>query len=46
MADVETLNELFKQLSVSKEQAAIKEASNALASFINGDFESGDAPAP
>ncbi|KAJ2903061.1 putative fungal-specific cytosolic translation elongation factor 3 (eEF3) [Zalerion maritima] len=45
MADVSTLNELFKQLQVSKESGAIKEASGALASFINGDFEAGDAPA-
>ena len=40
----QVLDELFKQLSISKNADAIQTASAALASSINGDFETGDAP--
>ena len=38
------LDELMQKLTISKEADAIKEASAALASFINGRIEDCDAP--
>lgn len=41
---VQVLDELMKNLTVSKDAAAIKAASAALASFVNGRIEDQDAP--
>lgn len=41
---VQVLDELMQKLTISKEADAIKEASSALASFINGRVEDLDAP--
>lgn len=41
---IQVLDELFQKLTVSKEAADIKEASNQLASFINGRIEDQDVP--
>jgi elongation factor 3 len=41
---VKVLDELMQKLTISKEPAAIKEASSALASFINGRIEDQDVP--
>lgn len=41
---VKVLDELMQKLTISKEADAIKEASNALASFINGRIEDLDTP--
>ena len=41
---VQVLDELFKKLTVSKDAAAIKEASNEIASFINGRIEDQAVP--
>lgn len=41
---VHVLEELLSKLSVSKSQDEINAASNAVASFINGDIEEQDAP--
>ncbi|KAJ0165179.1 Elongation factor 3 [Colletotrichum tanaceti] len=41
---VKVLDELFQQLTISKEAADVKEASSALASFINGRIEDQDVP--
>ncbi|SPO01503.1 probable translation elongation factor eEF-3 [Cephalotrichum gorgonifer] len=41
---VKVLDQLMSQLSVSKDAAATKEASIALASFLNGRIEDGAAP--
>lgn len=38
------LEELMNKLSISKDAAATKEASAAIASFINGAIEDNDAP--
>ena len=41
---VKVLDELMQQLSISKDAAAIKEASNSLASFMNGRIEDQAVP--
>ena len=41
---VKVLDELMQQLSISKDAAAIKDASAALASFMNGRIEDQDVP--
>ena len=41
---VKVLDELMQKLSISKDAAAIKEASSALASFMNGRIEDQAAP--
>lgn len=41
---VKILDELMQNLTVSKEPAEIKEASAALASFMNGRIEDQDVP--
>ncbi len=41
---VKVLDDLMQKLTLSKEADAIKEASAALASFINGHIEDQDAP--
>ncbi|GJC94462.1 ABC transporter [Colletotrichum higginsianum] len=41
---VKVLDELFQKLTISKEAADVKEASSALASFINGRIEDQDVP--
>ena len=41
---VKVLDELMQSLSIAKEASAIKDASSALASFINGRIEDNDAP--
>ena len=41
---VQVLDELMKKLTISKDAASIKEASTALASFVNGRIEDQDAP--
>jgi elongation factor 3 len=41
---VKVLDELFQKLTISKDAAAIKEASAALASFMNGRIEDNDVP--
>lgn len=38
------LDELMQKLTISKEAASVKDASAALASFINGRIEDKDAP--
>ena len=40
----QVLEELFQNLTISKEAAAIKGASQELASFINGRIEDQDVP--
>lgn len=42
---VKVLDELMQKLTISKESAGIKEASSALASFINGRIEDQAVPA-
>jgi len=41
---VKVLDELMAKLNISKEQADINAATSSLASFINGDIETKDAP--
>jgi elongation factor 3 len=41
---VKVLDELMQKLTISKEADAIKEASGALASFINGRIEDLETP--
>ncbi len=41
---VKVLDELMQKLTISKEADAVKEASAALASFINGRIEDLDTP--
>lgn len=41
---VKVLDELMKKLTISKDAADVKEASAALASFINGRIEDKDTP--
>lgn len=41
---VKVLDELMQKLSISKEAAAVKEASANLASFMNGRIEDQAAP--
>jgi hypothetical protein len=41
---LKVLDELMQQLTISKDAAAIKEASSALASFVNGRIEDKDCP--
>jgi elongation factor 3 len=41
---VKVLEELLGKLTVSKAQDEINASANALAIFINGDIEEGDAP--
>jgi elongation factor 3 len=41
---VKVLDELMQKLTISKEADAIKEASAAIASFINGRIEDLDTP--
>jgi len=41
---VHVLEELLSKLTISKSQDEINAASNAVASFINGDIEEQDAP--
>lgn len=41
---IKVLDELMQKLTISKEAAAIKEASAAIASFINGRIEDLDTP--
>ncbi|KAI1266916.1 ABC transporter [Xylariaceae sp. FL1019] len=41
---VKVLDELMQKLTISKDAAATKEASNALAGFINGPIEDQEAP--
>ncbi|KAK8052201.1 mRNA-nucleus export ATPase (Elf1) [Apiospora rasikravindrae] len=41
---IKVLDDLMSKLTVSKDAAATKEATNALASFINGRIEDQDAP--
>lgn len=41
---IKVLDDLMQKLTISKEASDIKEASNALAQFINGPIESQDAP--
>lgn len=41
---LKVLDELMQKLTISKEPAAIKDASAALASFINGRIEDAAAP--
>lgn len=41
---VKVLDELMQNLNISKEAAATKEASAAIASFINGRIEDLDVP--
>lgn len=41
---LKVLDELMKKLTVSKDAAAIKGASNDIASFINGDILDFDVP--
>lgn len=41
---IKVLEELMQKLTVSKETAAIKGASNDLATFINGDIVDFDVP--
>jgi elongation factor 3 len=41
---VKVLDELMAKLSISKEADQVKEASQNLAVFINGDIETKDAP--
>jgi elongation factor 3 len=41
---VKVLDELMQKLTISKEAAAVKESSAALASFINGRIQDLDTP--
>lgn len=41
---VKVLDDLMQRLTISKEADAVKEASSALAGFINGDIEDLDVP--
>jgi hypothetical protein len=41
---IKVLDELMQKLTISKEASAIKEASAAIASFINGRIEDLDTP--
>ena len=41
---LKVLDELMQQLTISKEAPAIKDASAALASFMNGRIEDKDVP--
>ena len=41
---VKVLDELLAKLNISKEQDAINESTRNLATFINGDIETEDAP--
>lgn len=41
---LKVLDELMQQLSISKDASSVKEASAALASFINGRIEDMDVP--
>ncbi|KAK8119583.1 elongation factor 3 [Apiospora kogelbergensis] len=41
---LKVLDDLMSKLTISKDAAATKEATNALASFINGRIEDQDAP--
>ncbi|KAJ1331817.1 elongation factor 3 [Microdochium nivale] len=41
---IKVLDDLMQKLTISKEASDIKEASNALAQFINGPIENQDAP--
>jgi len=41
---VKVLDELLAKLNLSKEQDAVNESTRNLATFINGDIETKDAP--
>lgn len=41
---VKVLDELMQKLTISKDAAAIKEASGAVATFINGSIQDLDVP--
>jgi elongation factor 3 len=41
---MKVIDDLFAKLSVSKEQDEINQTSMNIASFINGDIETADAP--
>ncbi|KAI6308401.1 hypothetical protein MCOR07_010299 [Pyricularia oryzae] len=41
---LKVLDELMQKLTISKEADAIKESSNALATFLNGRIEDCDTP--
>lgn len=43
-ASAKVLSELLSKLSVSKAEDEINSVSQELATFINGDIETGDAP--
>lgn len=41
---VKVLDDLMSKLTISKDAASIKEASGALATFINGNIQDQEAP--
>lgn len=43
-ASIKVLDDLMQKLSLSKEAAAVKESSTAIATFINGHIEDLDTP--